>query len=86
MEKTNIYGFEVEYEKSSESAEKALKFFEEIGESGTKAFFDEAHRDLVNHTCHFKVHDHGSISDRDYHLTLIHKDDGSYHLRKTTGH
>lgn len=84
MEKTNVYGFEVEYDKSSESAEKALAFFNEIGESGTEALFNDARRDTVNHTCHFKVHSHGL--NKEYHLTLKYEDNGTYHLRKTTGY
>jgi len=82
----DIYGFEVKYDSSSESAQKAIKFFNEIGESGTRAFFDEARRDTINHNCHFKVHNHGSNSNQEYHLTLQYEDDGTYHLRKQTGY
>ena len=80
----DIYGFTVKYDSSSESVKHALHFFEELGESGTRALFDEARRDNTNHTNHFKVHSH--TSNNEYHLTIVHKGDGTYHLRKTTGY
>lgn len=82
---TEICGFKVKYDGESESAKHALAFFNEIGESGTKAFFEDAHRDLINHTVHFKVKDHSGMN-KDYHLTLKDEGDNTYHLRKTTGY
>ncbi len=85
METTTIGEFTLKYDPESESAKHALAFFNEIGESGSRAFFDEARRDIINHVSHFKVHSHDS-HDTEYHLTLTHEDDGTYHLRKRTGY
>lgn len=80
----NIFGFNVKYDSGSESVKHALHFFEELGESGTKALFNEARRDTVNHTSHFEVHSHSSSNV--YHLTIVDEGDGTYHLRKRTGY
>ena len=85
MDKTiDLFGFKVKYDDSSTSAHKALAFLKETGESGAKAFFDEARRNTTEHIAHFKVHSHDSNDE--YHLTLKHEDDGTYHLRKSTGY
>ena len=81
---TEVCSYTVKYDTESESAKHALSFFKEIGDNGTKAFFDEARRDTVNHVSHFKVHSHES--NNEYHLTLRYEDDGTYHLRKRTGY
>ncbi len=81
---TEICGFKVKYDNSSESVKHALHFFDEMGESGTKALFDEARRDTINHTSHFEVHSHSS--NNIYHLTIVDEGDGVYHLRKRTGY
>ena len=81
----DIHGFKVKYDESSDTAKNAIHYLtDKIDKSEAEVFFDAARRDLVNHTSHLEVRNHER--NRDDNLTLVHKSDGSYHLRKREHH
>ncbi len=80
-----IHGHKVKYDEESESAKRGVHYLKDkINREEARVFFDDAKRDRTNHTSHFEVHDHHGDGQHD--LTLVHENDGSFHLRKRLHH
>lgn len=81
----DIHGHKVRYDDDSETAKNAIRHLtKSLDSSEAKVFFDEAKRNLHEHTAHFEVRNHEM--NRDDNLTLVHEGDGGYHLRKRKHH
>lgn len=81
----DVHGFKVKYDDSSQTLNNAIHYLaDKIDKDEAEVFFDTARHDLVNHKAHLEVHNFEK--NRDDNLTLVHENDGSYHLRKREDH
>jgi hypothetical protein len=75
----NINGETVHVEHDSSSADYAVKYLQKLDPSETKNFFKTA---AENGYSHFECAEHYEDRHLEHNMTLEHRGDGSYYLRK----
>ncbi|MEK7588405.1 MAG: hypothetical protein AAB438_01155 [Patescibacteria group bacterium] len=78
-----IHGKKVHVDDDSKSAKHAADYLNKLDSSEAKNFFHTAATDRFSH---FETPRHVSDTNLHHDMTLEHKDDGTYSLRKRTHH
>ena len=78
-----IHGKQVHIDDHSESAKYAAKYLENLDHGEAKNYFKTASTDRYSH---FETPRHGTNSTLQHDMTLEHRGDGTYALRKRTLH
>ncbi len=86
MEELDVHGKKVKIKEGSDSAKYGVEYLNKLSKEEADVFFEASKRDLLNGICHLETPHDGNHLNVTHDLTLIHHSDGTYELRKRTGH